>query len=60
MAIPRYQSYQVSRGVQLGNSVSRGINTEAWSSRLRVGVRLTTSPCRKKSVENLLREKILK
>jgi hypothetical protein len=39
-------------------AVSLGcINTEAWSSRWGLDMKLTTSPCKKKYVENLLRKK---
>jgi hypothetical protein len=53
MAIPRYPSNPVSGGDRWA-TISGGINTETWSSRVGDGRRLT-SPCKKKFVVNLLR-----
>jgi hypothetical protein len=58
VAILKYPSYPVSGGIA-GQQSPGGINTEAWSSRLGIGVRLTTLPCKKTFVENLLRKEIL-
>jgi hypothetical protein len=41
----------------LGNPVSGGVNTAPGPTGWGLGVKLTTSPCKKKFVENLLREK---
>jgi hypothetical protein len=57
MAVPRYLSYLVSRGIArqpyLGGIQIQRLGPPGWG----LGVRLTTSPCKKKFVENLLRRK---
>jgi hypothetical protein len=57
MAIPRYPSYPVCRGITRKPCL-RGFKYGDLVLQIG-GMRLTTSPCRKKFAENLLREKIL-
>jgi hypothetical protein len=42
------------RGYSWATPSLEDINTKAWSSRLGLDMRLTTSPCKKKFVENIL------
>jgi hypothetical protein len=55
MAIPRYRNYPVSGGIT-GQPCLRGVKIQrpgppGWG----LGVRLTTSPCKKKFFENLIK-----
>jgi hypothetical protein len=57
MVILRYPSYPVSRGID-GQPSLRGYKYREWRHGppgWGLGVRLTTSPCKNKFVENLLR-----